>query len=797
MTNRPEPTAEDATPSNAAFSAADITAVVIGRNEGERLARCLESLAGRVAAIVYVDSGSTDRSVALARGLGATVVELDASVPFTAARARNTGLRRVTTPLAFVCDGDCELIDGFLEPAAAVLADRDDVAIVCGQRIEREPNATIWNRLIAMEWARPAGEADACGGDALLRLTAIERVGRYADDLIAGEEPELCRRLQIAGFTIWRTADPMTRHDAAMTSWNQWWRRSVRSGHAYAEATTRHDGFRTREVRSIVLWAAVLPLVGLLLAIPTGGLSLAAVVGLLVVQIGRVLDRRRDEGDGWADAALFAVFCVLGKFAQLQGVAAFWRNRLRGERPQLIEYKQPAVAEPAPSNSSSADPVQTARERSGLPTIGYLTTEYPKPSHTFVRRELLALERRGWPIERFSIRPFAGTLADPADRREAELTTVLLDAPLRVIGLAAWTAVTRPVAFARALATTVSLWRQSQRSLLKHLAYLAEATVLVRECRAKRVRHLHVHFGKNSADVALLADVLGGPGFSMTIHGPGEFDASAPFALGEKVAASRFTAAISSFGTAQLRRWVAAAHWDKLNIVRCTIGDDFLTQLTPVEQTRAELVCVGRLTGQKGQLLLVEAVARLVREGVDLHLTLAGDGELRGPIEAAIAEHGLERNVTITGWIGEAEVRSLIRSSRALVLPSFAEGLPVAIMEALAMGRPVVSTMVAGIPELVRGDGPGRNGWLFPAGDVDAIADALREVAAADCFTLTQYGRAGHDAVARDHRTDTEAAKLDALLRQALRLPVAAEPGPDPSEEAAAPDAPMVAAPLA
>ena len=737
------------TPSDAA---ARITAVVIGRNEGDRLARCLEALAGRVAAVIYVDSGSTDRSVALAEGMGAEVVELDPDVPFTAARARNTGLRRVRTPLAFVVDGDCELIDGFLPAAVSAMDSCDEVAIVCGQRVERDPHATLWNRLVAMEWARPAGRTDACGGDALLRLEAIEQVGRYADDLIAGEEPELCRRLQIAGWQIWRTADPMTRHDAAMTSAGQWWRRSVRSGHAYAEATTRHAGFRTAEVQSIIAWAGLLPLAALLLAPVTSGLSLVAMVGLLLVQMARIADDRRQR-DGWVDGILFGVFCVLGKFAQLQGVASFWNARLRGRRTRIIEYK----------------PAAATGEKT-LPAIGYLTTEYPKPSHTFVRRELLALEARGWPVERFSVRPFAGELADPADRREAALTTVLLRSAVPVLAVTAWTVVSRPRAFASALGTTIKLYRQSQRSLVKHLAYLAEACVLVRACRKKSVRHVHVHFGKNSADVALLADALGGPTFSMTVHGPGEFDASAPFALGEKVAASQFTAAISSFGTAQLRRWVAAEHWSKLAIVRCTIGEDFLQHRTPVTQSAPRFVCVGRLTAQKGPLLLVDAVARLVADGVDVHLTLAGDGELRPAIEAAIAKHRLGRHITITGWIGEAEVRRLIADSRALVLPSFAEGLPVAIMEAFALGRPVISTMVAGIPELVRGQGDDRNGWLFPAGDVDTVAEALREAAATDLDTLTQYGSAGHNAVAERHHTVTEAAKLDGLLRCAMRL---------------------------
>ena len=738
-----------------------VTAIVIGRNEGERLAACLESLGGRpqIDAVVYVDSGSTDDSVALARGMGATVIELDLSVPFTAARARNAGLRVAQTPFALVMDGDCTLVDGFLESALNQMDADERVAVVCGQRLERHPEASLFNRLCAIEWARPAGETDACGGDALLRTDAVAEVGRYADDLIAGEEPEMCHRLRTVGYRIIRTADAMTWHDAAMTSPVQWWNRTRRSGYAYAEGQMRHgrmlSGFRAREVRGIVLWGGLLPLLAALLAWGTSGLSLVALAVAMLIQTGRILDRRMGGGATLGDALLYAVSCTLGKFPQMQGVAEAWGNRIRGRRGTLIEYKTAAVRE------------------GDRPTIGYLTSEYPKPSHTFVRRELVALESLGWDIERFSVRRFAGSLADPADQTEAERTHVLLDrglllgAPL-IVGRML---LTRPIRFVRATAAMFGLYRQSQRSLVQHAAYLIEACRLTLMCEDRGVRHLHVHFGKNAADVALLASKLGEVTYSLMIHGPGEFDASAPFALGEKVAGSAFTTAISSFATAQLRRWVRPEHWGRLHIVRCTIGEDFLGELSPVTQEQPRIVCVGRLTGQKGQLLLAEAVARLVGEGVPIHLTLAGDGELRGAIEAVVAKHGLQEHITITGWVSEAEVRRLIRESRGLVLPSFAEGLPVAIMEALAMGRPVVSTMIAGIPELVRGWGADRNGWLFPAGDVDAVADAIRELAAADCDTLTAMGRAGHQAVAVRHRTAIEAAKLDALLRERFGLP--------------------------
>ena len=393
--------------------------------------------------------------------------------------------------------------------------------------------------------------------------------------------------------------------------------------------------------------------------------------------------------------------------------------------------------------------------------LAYLTTEYPKASHTFVRRELLALEKLGHDITRVSIRG-GSAIVDPSDQEEAEQTTYLLGQSKRTHLMSLLrTMVCRPRRFARACSMSLSMWRVSNRSWFRHVAYLLEATTLLWILRRRNVEHLHVHFGKNAADVARVLQCLGGPTYSMMIHGPGEFDAPRGFSLGAKVRDSRFTAAITSYATAQLRRWVGYEHWNKLHVVRCTINDDFLSQYQPQTADTNQFVCIGRLTGQKGQLLLIDAVASLVRDGVDVKLVLAGDGEMRSVIEDRIREHQIEKHVEITGWIGEADVRRHLLESRAMVLPSFAEGLPVAIMEAFALGRPVISSCITGIPELLR---DGENGWLITSGCVDEIASAMRDAIETPLERLNEMAKSGHEAVRRNHHAETEAAKLEQLL---------------------------------
>ena len=321
-------------------------AVVIGRNEGESLRRCLASLAG-VSPLVYVDSGSTDGSVAWAREHGAVVVELDLARPFTAARARNAGLsrlRELEAGLAFVqfIDGDCELAPGWIEPALAKLRSDSSVAVVCGRRRERHPEASRYNRLCDIEWNTPVGEAMACGGDALMRVDAVQAVGGFNAELIAGEEPDLCFRLRQRGHRIWRIDAEMTLHDANITGIGQWFRRTLRSGHAYAEGFALHrreqPGYNRKQVWSNLLWGALLPATALAFVPLTAGGSLLFLLAYGVLGF-RIFRATRCRGEPADRARLYALYCVLGKIPSAYGQLRYWLGRAFGQRSAIIEYK--------------------------------------------------------------------------------------------------------------------------------------------------------------------------------------------------------------------------------------------------------------------------------------------------------------------------------------------------------------------------------------------------------------------------------------------------------------------------
>jgi glycosyltransferase involved in cell wall biosynthesis len=322
-------------------------------------------------------------------------------------------------------------------------------------------------------------------------------------------------------------------------------------------------------------------------------------------------------------------------------------------------------------------------------------------------------------------------------------------------------ALTRPVRLARAVGLAWRMSRGAERPFPVHLAYLAEACRIVPWLEAGDVAHLHAHFGTNPAEVAMQVAALGALPWSFTVHGPEEFDKAPLIGLAEKIRRATFVAAVSSFGRSQLYRQVEREHWPKINVIHCGVDADFRDGLAaPIADAR-RLVCVGRLCEQKGQILLIEAARRLAEEGVEFELVLAGDGELRGVIEALIAAYGLGARVRITGWISGLQVRDEIVAARAMVLPSFAEGLPVAIMEAMALRRPVISTYVAGIPELVR---DGETGWLVPAGDVEALAGAMRACLETTPEELMRLAETGRKRVADRHDVDVEARKLARLF---------------------------------
>lgn len=425
---------------------------------------------------------------------------------------------------------------------------------------------------------------------------------------------------------------------------------------------------------------------------------------------------------------------------------------------------EPALADAAPIGRNAVEQLAKATAYPPRTRLAYVVNQYPQPSHSFIRREIRALEGLGYDVRRFTVRRWNANLVDRNDQEENERTTAILEQGPPAI---AWSIVVAAAAPRRFFAALRQAWRwgrRSDRGRLLNLVYFVEACVLLRLLRRERIGHLHAHFGTNSTSVAMLCRLMGGPTFSFTVHGPEEFDKPEFLHLGDKIGAAAFTAAISQFGRSQLLRQCAYEQWSKVRIVRCGVDAEFhsVEPTPPVAEPR--LVCIARLHEQKGLPILIDAAARLVDRGVRFHLQIIGDGPLRATLERRIADLGLEGTVELVGWKSGAEVRAALLASRAMVLPSFAEGLPVVIMEALALHRPVVSTYVAGIPELVQ---DGVCGRLVPAGSVAALADAMQGVLRASGEQLAAWGAEGARRTLEHHHAATEAAELARLIESA------------------------------
>jgi glycosyltransferase involved in cell wall biosynthesis len=392
--------------------------------------------------------------------------------------------------------------------------------------------------------------------------------------------------------------------------------------------------------------------------------------------------------------------------------------------------------------------------------IAYVINQYPKVSHTFIRREILALEQQGFEILRIGLQGWDAELADDEDRQELAQTRYVLQE--RAYALP-WdvlrTLLRSPRRFLSALMLAIRMGRGAERPLPYHLAYLAEACRILPWLKSFGATHVHAHFGTNSAEIVMLANALGGPPYSFTAHGQVELQYGG---VAEKVGRAAFVVAISSFGRSQFYRRIEHAHWSKVKVIHCGLEPEFHslepTQLFPAPR----LVCVGRLCKEKGQLLLIDAAHRLAAKGIKFELVLAGDGEMRAELESLISRYKLTGQVKITGWLSSHRVREEILAARGLVLPSFTEGLPVVIMEAMAMRRPALATYVGGIPELVL---PGVNGWLFPAGSIDELTDAMEDCLSRSPEELKKMGDAGYLRVWQRHSIDAEAAKLAGLFR--------------------------------
>ncbi len=394
--------------------------------------------------------------------------------------------------------------------------------------------------------------------------------------------------------------------------------------------------------------------------------------------------------------------------------------------------------------------------------LAYLCNLYPAVSHSFIRREIEALERAGHEVHRFSVRPPRADLKDPADRREAECTEVVLGRGVPALIAAAFILlISRPIRTLDAMAAARRLSGPGMKQKFRHLAYWLEAAWLVRRLDRLGIGHLHAHFGTNPAAVAMIVQAWGGQRFSFTAHGPDEFDAPAALSLPAKIEAASFVAAISNYGRSQLMRWSSPERWPKIGIVRCGLDRGFLDSVPDSVPAKSnEFVCVARLSAQKGLPLLIAACDRLRAGGERFTLTIIGDGELRGEIEEEIAARDLGDTVVLAGIRTSAEIREHLKGARAFVLPSFAEGLPVVIMESLAQGRPVIATAIAGIPELVDDE----CGWLIPAGSEEALVEAMAAALHAPSEQLFAKGSVGRQRVLKMHDADHNAAILASIF---------------------------------
>ena len=395
--------------------------------------------------------------------------------------------------------------------------------------------------------------------------------------------------------------------------------------------------------------------------------------------------------------------------------------------------------------------------------IAYLVNCYPAVSHSFIRREIAAIEEGGGTVQRYSIR--AGNVAalpDARDRVEYGKTTVILSQNwLRLIFSMFGKMVSSPKRFCQAvrIAFAHSSFRPSD--IVRRVAYLAEASWLCTELTQIKIVHLHTHFGTNSAMVARLSRRLGGPPYSFTVHGPDEFDRPVELDLKGKIADSAFCIAISSFGRGQLMRWSDLADWRKIEVVKCGVDDDFIHEHKFTSITDAPRFCaVARLSGQKGIPLLIEAAARLKKEGHVFTVDLIGDGEMRDHIDEISLQYDVQDTVRLNGWANSEEIVQHLLSATVMVLPSFAEGLPVVIMEALALKRPVIVSAIAGTPELVTND----CGWLIPSGSVDALAEAMRSALRSSSQELGAMGVIGRKRVLDFHSSKRNGTHLLSLM---------------------------------
>lgn len=396
--------------------------------------------------------------------------------------------------------------------------------------------------------------------------------------------------------------------------------------------------------------------------------------------------------------------------------------------------------------------------------IAYLLNSYPMTSTTFIRREIEALVEAGVDVRRYAARHWDGELVDPLDIDEQKRTRYLLTGNTATLLRAfATELVTNPVGLARASRAAWKLFRNARQGIGRHAAYLMQATYFRQSASRDAITHVHAHFSTNATSIAMLSYLMGGPGYSFTAHGPDEFDDTESLSLDLKMRHAKFIAAISDFCRSKLAEGDRQRHWNKISIVHCGLA---LEEFAPNQEFSIEnqtFVNVARFTAQKGLLLIPSAVAKLKHEFPRLKVVLIGDGPDRPLLEAEIARHDVASVIELKGWRPNDEVRAALATCRALLLPSFAEGLPVVIMESFALGRPVISTYIAGIPELVDAS----CGWLVPAGNTEELSVALRSALLASPDRLREMGAEGRRRALEQHDIAVSARQLQALFKSA------------------------------
>ncbi len=398
--------------------------------------------------------------------------------------------------------------------------------------------------------------------------------------------------------------------------------------------------------------------------------------------------------------------------------------------------------------------------------IAYLTGEYPRGTDTFISREIMALRKRGLEIETFSIRRAAGNLKLGNNQQsERERTFYVLEQTFGHILWAILTVIAKyPSGFSRAVRLAVSTAAPGLRSLAYQIFYLTEACVLVRQMDQRELTHIHNQFADSSCTVAMLAAEISGTRFSFTIHGPGIFFEPKLWRLDEKAERAQFVACISHFCRSQTMAHCRSANWDRLHIVHCGIDlADFVSREHEGSATR--LLFVGRLAPIKGLTVLIEAFSQLAEEHPQLSLDIVGDGPARAELEQLVGERSFSKRIRFLGYRSEEEVGELLKEAEIFVLASFAEGVPVVLMEAMAAGVPCLATRVAGIPELIE---DGESGLLAPAGDIDSLVARLRELISQPDLR-NRLARAGRAKVESEFDLNREAAWLARLFSERMR----------------------------